>query len=114
MTPDNFSSLGFFLIVPKDQIEIDYFPEIKSESIKRKVQQRVAEHPAADDLATWHQRTFLPLLSHIRIESLSWESLIQLIGVKDAAFAEEVGLFYRDCLKFNRKTMPNSAMVNGF
>ena len=87
------SGLAFFVTAPKSQIDADVFGELVStESIRSKVVSRVASYEGERD--EWLSDCFEPLLARVRVEVLSWESL--LVGAPEALTE-----FYARCLKYN-------------
>jgi len=103
--PEEFSSLGFLVIAPAEQIAQNLFTsELSVQSIEYKVSRRVCEYasPRRETKEMWLHEWFLPTLRHIKIESLSWEQIIDHIRSIDRDFESELSDFYEHCLKFNR------------
>ena len=91
--PDAMSSLAFFVTAPQSQIDAEIFGGLATkESIRGKVIERVASYSGERD--EWLHEWFEPVLESVRVELLSWESL--LVGAPEA-LAE----FYGRCLKYN-------------
>jgi len=93
--PDAMSSLAFFVTAPQSQIDAEVFGElVTKESIRSKVVSRVALYEGERD--EWRDDRFEPLLERVRVELLSWESL--LVGAPEALTE-----FYARCLKYNER-----------
>ena len=100
--PDLFTSLGFLVLAPKEQIDAGVFAQdMSKDSILDKVGRRVAEY---DDpsYAEWFSDWFRPVLEKARVECLSWEEIIEHIKLVDLSFGDEIDGFYTQCLAFNR------------
>jgi hypothetical protein len=114
--PQELSSLGFFVLAPREQVDRQFFSrEMSVTSIEQKVAERVSEYPAPDLEAKeqWRRDWFLPTLSRMKIECLCWEDVINLICREDAEFGSELSEFYAECLRFNRLQEPDLTIVNG-
>ena len=93
--PDAMSSLAFFVTAPQSQIEAEIFGDlVTKESIRGKVIARVASYSGERD--EWLHEWFEPVLESVRVELLSWESL--LVGAPEALTE-----FYGRCLKYNER-----------
>ena len=91
--PGDMSSLAFFVTAPQSQIDADNFGDVVTkESIRGKVRERVASYSGGRD--EWLHEWFEPVLESVRVELLSWESL--LVGAPEALTE-----FYARCLKYN-------------
>jgi len=104
-TPDQFSSLGFLLLAPAEQISLNLFrKEMMPTSIEQKVARRASEYdsPDREQKDRWFHERFLPTLHRTNIACISWEQILEDIESTDRRFAGELGDFYADCLKFNR------------
>jgi hypothetical protein len=113
--PQELSSLGFFVLAPREQVARQIFSrEISRASIERKVTQRVSEYPAPERAAKeqWLREWFLPMLSQMEVECLCWEDIIDSIRVQDAEFGSELSEFYGECLRFNRLQEPDVTAVS--
>jgi hypothetical protein len=99
------------VLAPHEQIALHVFRrELSIDSIREKVAHRVSEYDASPDRENkqqWLQHWFLPTLSHMKIECLSWEELIEAIATNDSRFGSELSKFYSECLKFNRIQEPD-------
>ena len=72
--PQELSSLGFFVLAPREQVDRQFFSrEMSVTSIEQKVAERVSEYPAPDLEAKeqWRRDWFLPTLSRMRYPRLS-------------------------------------------
>ena len=93
--PDAMSSLAFFVTAPQSQIDAEVFGELVTKpSIRSKVVSRVASYEGERD--EWLDDCFEPLLERVRVELLSWESL--LVGAPEALTE-----FYARCSKYNER-----------
>ena len=103
-----FSKLGFYVLAPKKQIEMEpsFKSKTKKESIRKKVEKRVQSYIGRDkdyeEKQGWFVKAFLPMLEIIDIQCLSWEDVIDYIKNKDFADGEELSEFYHNCLKYNK------------
>ena len=103
-----FSKLGFYVLAPKEQIEMkpSFKSKTKKESIRKKVEQRVQSYINRNEdyekKQKWFVGFFLPMLEIIDIQCLSWEEIIDYIKSKDSAEGEELSKFYHNCLKYNK------------
>jgi hypothetical protein len=97
VNPKSVERLGFYVLAPRGQIQAGIFGQLVSkESIRSKVTERVAQYAGARD--TWFRESFEPLLEHIELGLLSWESVLERIAsIEQGAFQE----FYALCLHFN-------------
>lgn len=103
--PEQLTSLGFFVLAPSEQISLNLFKqELSIESIRVKVSRRVSEYPSPDreKKEEWLREWFMPTLQHMRIQSISWEDLLDQVRLIDNEFALDFSDFYGHCLKFNR------------
>ena len=93
--PDAMSSLAFFVTAPQSQIDAEIFGDLVTKrSIRGKVIERVASYSGERD--EWLHEWFEPVLESVRVELLSWESL--LVGAPEALTE-----FYGRCLKYNER-----------
>ena len=97
---DDFESLGFHVIAPREQINGGIFSaQVDKSSIAEKVKLRISAY--SDDakkyheLQMWYRDSFVPALGHIDISCISWEDIIDKID--DTSIRD----FYDRCLKFN-------------
>jgi hypothetical protein len=109
--PERFSSLGFIVLAPREQIDAHLFSrELSIYSIERKVRRRVSEYPAGEKKEEWLSKWFLPTLGAMTIDCISWEEVIATIAAHDKANCPGLSEFYLACLNFNRPQEPD---VNG-
>lgn len=96
--PSSFDSLAFFVVAPEEKICTGMFTELlQKDSIENKVRRRVEQYgPKYQD---WFNDRFLPVIHHIKIKALSWESLLNVLpcNTDTASLAE----FYEMCLNCN-------------
>jgi hypothetical protein len=109
--PRQLASLGFFVVAPTEQIEEkQLFRSLLSQaSIREKVSRRVSQFAGSPDEEKknrWFRDWFEPTLGQIKLHSLAWEEIINLIRGKDAEFGSELFKFYDQCLQFNRIQEP--------
>jgi len=97
---EEFESLGFYVIAPREQIREDVFSsQVSKSSIKRKVEHRIDAY--SDDplmrpaLKVWHDDSFIPTLERIDIRCVPWETVMDKID------ETAIQNFYTRCLKFN-------------
>ena len=99
--PSQMTSLAFFVIAPEAQIKAGLFAQkLDKAAIGTAVQDRARSF--GPELDSWLVKWFRPTLETIRIEALSWESLIGDIASKDQAAFQAMQVFYERCLLYNR------------
>ena len=99
--PSQMTSLAFIVIAPEAQIKDGVFSrKLEKSSIGVKVQERAKAFSA--ELSEWVDNWFSPTLEYLRIETLSWESLINIMSSKDMAASQSIQVFYDRCLLHNR------------
>ena len=97
---DSFSSLGFYVLAPKDQIKSRTFSShLDKKSIKDKVRRRIK--PYDRELDEWFKDWFTPTLDVIDIQSISWESELDVIRENDPKIGGLLKEYYSHCLTFN-------------
>jgi len=99
--PSHITSLAFLLLAPKEQIHGGVFGDcLDKASLERVVLERVTncDPPKTD----WFVECFMPTLDSMHIGWLSWESVVSYIKAVDVPFGEDLELFYKRCLEFNR------------
>jgi len=101
INPDNMKQLALYILAPEERNNSGAFatqsdPDHINETVKR----RVSEYQGEKD--KWYQEWFLPTLSRVNIECLSWESLIQIISKHDPKDGLQIERFYLKCLEYNR------------
>lgn len=96
--PSTFDSLAFFVVAPEEKISTGMFTQLlQKDSIENKVRRRVEQYgPKYQD---WFNDKFLPVLHHIKIKALSWESLLNVLP-RNTDTASLAG-FYEKCLDYN-------------
>ncbi|HLW90495.1 MAG TPA: hypothetical protein VKS78_04230 [Roseiarcus sp.] len=110
--PERIPSIGFFVLAPQVQIEKNIFsPLMDKSSIRDKVTQRVRKYDESDK-DQWLNKWFEPTLDRARVETLSWEHIIELIHNEDPTFGSDLSGFYRDCLQFNQ--IQETRSLNGY
>ena len=109
------TSLAFFVVAPDVQIKSGIFTQkLDKQEIKTKVQNRAEVF--APELDGWINDWFFPTLEAIRIEALSWESIIGDIAATDPETFQSLQAFYDRCLRFNglgSRFMPSSHQGKG-
>ncbi len=103
---EQWSCLAFCVLAPQTQIEAGVFtPALTKESIKGRIAARIAEYEEESRVSreVWFESWVCPLLEHIDIHCLDWESIIDSIQLHDAEFGEGLQRFYELTLKFNRR-----------
>ncbi len=99
---NDFESLGFYVIAPREQINRGIFSsQINGHSIREKVERRIDaysdDHEKHSELNVWHDDFFIPALERIDIHCIPWESAVDAIDEPD------VREFYERCLRFNAR-----------
>ena len=98
--PNSFSQLGFYVLAPKDQITAKTFTShLDKQSIKDKVKKRIK--PYDRELDDWFNDWFIPTLEVIDIQSISWESVLDVIRENDSKIGDSLKEYYSHCLTFN-------------
>jgi len=105
--PAQMELLGFYVLAPCKQIEEKglFDNQLQKESIKLKVELRIAEYAGRekyDELTSWFERWFLPLLNNIKIKAISWEALLEPIAQMDEESYREISSFYEKCKEYNQ------------
>jgi hypothetical protein len=98
----NVLDMAFFVVAPKEQIDAGEFSNLVSKpSLKGAVTERATNY---DPLNTeWLEKCFLPTLGSMRVDCLSWETVVAFIKSADRPFGDDLELFYDQCIEFNRK-----------
>lgn len=99
----DFRSLGFYVLAPEEQISSGAFEsQIKKSSIGKKVELRISayseDYQKYNELKRWHSEFFIPTLDRIDIQSISWESALDVVD------DDSIHDFYAQCLRFNVKS----------
>jgi hypothetical protein len=104
--PAKIRRLGLYVLAPEETIGYGCFEMfLDKKDIRQRVERRVRAYEGAKD--QWLQDCFLPTLGHIKIQSVSWESVLGYIGSVDSTFAMSLNDFYRKCMVFNRSINNN-------
>ena len=99
--PDEISSLGFFVVAPRSQIDDGIFSRFMThQSIKETVKRRVDGYEGHRD--DWYDSCFLPTLKCVDIRTIAWEQVVSDISGVDTEYGTALAEFYSNCLKFNR------------
>ena len=99
--PSNISSLAFFVLAPREQLEAGVFAEFMDKtSLERVVEKRVANYDPPK--TEWFENWFLPTLRSMRVSCLAWETVVTFIKSADRSYGDDLEIFYNRCLKFNR------------
>jgi hypothetical protein len=98
--PISFSQLGFYVLAPKDQIISRTFSrQLEKRSIKDKVNRRISCFKGERD--DWFKDWFTPTLEVIEIQSLSWETVLDVVRENDSNTGGSLKSYYQHCLNFN-------------
>jgi hypothetical protein len=98
--PTQMTSLSFFVLAPVAQINTGIFAQkLDKESIRVAVQTRAQAFKS--ELGNWLDEWFFPTLQKIRVEALSWETLISQIETNDPDVFQSFQGFYERCLILN-------------
>ena len=98
--PDSFTQLGFYVLAPNEQIKSRTFSRhLEKKSINEKVDKRVSAYKGERD--EWFKDWFTPTLDVIDIRSISWESILDVIGENDTKTGDSLNEYYSHCLTFN-------------
>ncbi len=99
--PTDLKRLGLYVQAPTETIGYGWFKRpLDKADIRQKVERRVQVYEGKKD--QWFEDWFLPVLDHMDIGCLSWESILEYIGSSDIASTSDLQVFYRKCLAFNR------------
>lgn len=101
---DQFDFIGFFVVAPKSQIDEGVFSEyMEKESIYNVVERRVSEYGEQNQKKiSWFKNWFEPTLQQMRIRTISWKKIIDLIAEKDPISGAKIKDFYQKCLNYNQ------------
>jgi hypothetical protein len=102
--------LGFFVLAPEDQIENGVFSDpMKKDNIVEKVSRRIdlykEDNTYYEKLTTWKDSYFLPLISTIKIDCISWEDILNKIENNNLILGKELHTFYNKCKHYNLKAI---------
>lgn len=99
--PADLKRLGLYVQAPTETIGYGWFKRpLDKADIRQKVERRVQAYEGKKD--QWFEDWFLPVLNHMDIRCLSWESILEYIDSGDIASTSDLQDFYRKCLAFNR------------
>ncbi len=99
--PSKLASLAFFLAAPEAQIKSGVFTQkLDKAAIRAAVLERAKAF--SPELDGWTAEWFTPTLEAIRIEALSWESILHTIASRDQETFRWLQEFYERCLQYNR------------
>ncbi len=118
--PEDMMSIGFYVIAPKFQIEEGIFKEYMAhDSVRETVEERLSGYERGaveqklrkdyESKKEWFEEWFLPILEKIRIETLSWEQIIENVNRKDVENGKTFSEFYSLCLKHNKSLANNKS-----
>ncbi len=103
--PADVANLGFYVLAPSQQIDRGLFSEqLTTASIAAHVATRVKAYDG-DDRArreAWQREWLEPLLDHVQLGAVAWETIVDTISEADAAGGAALREFYASCLRFNR------------
>lgn len=104
---EDLKSAGFYVTAPQSQLDKGVFDEkIEKNSIKRKVSARIHGYTEDEDhhskLMNWYREYFEPTLDSIKIDTLSYENMINNIQNIDQVTKERIQQYYQYCLDYNR------------
>ena len=98
--PLEMTSLAFFIMAPEAQIKTGVFAQkLERAAIKAAVLTRAKAFSI--ELGGWVEEWFIPTLEVIRMEVLSWESLIGYTATNDPDTFQSLHAFYEQCLIYN-------------
>ncbi len=99
--PGEFTNIGFYVLAPKEQIELNLFaPLLDRNALRAKVEARTEGYEATK--TEWFQEWFIPVLAATQIKALSWEETISFIEMHDPIAGARLNEFLRRCIQYNR------------
>lgn len=103
----NINNIGFYGIMPESKLHKEKsFEEFTMKShIKEIVNNRIEQYQNRDDYIEkkeWFNNYFIPFLEKVKIESITWESIINFISNKDLNYGIKLRDFYNNCIEFNK------------
>ena len=99
LKPENIDKLAFYVVAPASQIDAGVFGErLTKDSIEQSVQCRVRVFEG--DREQWYEEVFKSTLKAIRVELISWETVLD-------GLPNELHEFYEQCIQFNRPLKRN-------
>jgi hypothetical protein len=100
MPPDIIA--GFVVVAPSAQIQRGVFENwCEKPHIVDVIRSRVADYEGARD--EWFEQTFQPMIAALDVRLISWESVLDHIGDRDADAGVALSAFYERCLHFNTR-----------
>jgi hypothetical protein len=101
--PQSMSSLAFYVVAPKSQIEVGLFEKQMSlTSVHDIVERRLREYDKPGPREIWFQDWFLPLMEVIDLRVLSWEEQLDQVAAQEAKSRPALSEFYKECLRYDR------------
>ena len=98
--PASFTNLGYYILAPAEQIKARTFSRhMDKSSIKDKVDRRVTSYRGKRD--EWFKDWFTPTLDKIDVDSISWETLLDIVRGKDPRIGQGLFEYYSSCMRFN-------------
>lgn len=118
--PDSLS-LGFVVVAPKAMIEewaleTHLTPPTISKAVAARVALYIEDRQDHAEKHAWYESRFVPMLDHLRLKVLSWESIIEHVAAHDHPSSLSLNEFFEQCIRFNgpraasrtrAPTMPN-------
>ncbi len=109
----NFNNIGFYGIMPESKLnkEKTFEEFIKKFHIKETVNNRIEQYRNRADYVEkkeWFNNSFIPFLEKIKIESITWESIINFISDMDLNYGIKLRDFYNNCIEFNKPKSKSS------
>ena len=101
--------IAFYTLLPQSQIDSEStFKEFtKEDHIKKTVEERIEKYKNGnqnyENLLLWYKNVFIPFLSKIKIELISWERIIEVIYSTDPDYGEMLKDYYTKCIIYNQK-----------
>jgi hypothetical protein len=94
--PKSITQLGFYVLAPKNQIKSRTFSRhLDKQSIRDKVNRRIS--PYEGERGDWFKDWFTPTLEVIDIQSISWESVLDVIRENDSKTGSSLKEYYSQC-----------------
>jgi len=98
--PESLANLGYYVLAPAEQIKARTFTRyLDKSSINEKVDRRVSSYKGERD--EWFKDWFKPTLDNIEVDSISWESLLDIIRENDSRTSQDFFDYYTSCMRFN-------------
>ena len=98
--PRQINDVGFIVLAPEASIGKETFDEqLSKSSIQEKVHRRVNAYEG--EFKDWFEKSFLPILSIIQINSFSWEYVISWLSSHNTDIKKDLQRYYQQCLDFN-------------